>query len=58
MPVLGAVSGPLGAISGPIFLDLRAGEWPSRSVDKGHSLDSPPVCEYAAWQLAKHLGEP
>ena len=24
----------------------------------GHSLDTPPICECAAWQLAKHLGAP
>lgn len=24
----------------------------------GHSLDTPPICECAAWQLAKQLGEP
>jgi hypothetical protein len=23
-----------------------------------HSLDTPPICECVAWQLAKHLGEP
>jgi hypothetical protein len=26
--------------------------------DYGHSLDTPPICECAAWQLAKQLGEP
>jgi hypothetical protein len=31
---------------------------PRVARDYGHSLDSPPVCECAAWQLAKHLGEP
>jgi hypothetical protein len=31
---------------------------PRVARDYGHSLDSPPVCECAAWQLAEHLGEP
>lgn len=30
---------------------------PRVARDYGHSLDSPPVCECAAWQLAKRLGE-
>lgn len=31
---------------------------PRVARDYGHSLDTPPICECAAWQLAKHLGEP
>lgn len=31
---------------------------PRVARDYGHSLDTPPVCECAAWQLAKALGEP
>lgn len=31
---------------------------PRIARDYGHSFDTPPVCECAAWQLAKHLGEP
>lgn len=31
---------------------------PRVARDYGHSLDTPPICECAAWQLAKNLGEP
>lgn len=31
---------------------------PRVARDYGHSLDTPPICECAAWQLAKHLGDP
>lgn len=31
---------------------------PRVARDYGHSLDTPPISECAAWQLAKHLGEP
>jgi hypothetical protein len=31
---------------------------PRVARDYGHSLDSPPICECAAWQLAKQLGPP
>jgi hypothetical protein len=31
---------------------------PRVARDYGHSLDTPPICECAAWQLAKQLGEP
>ncbi|MGH2713278.1 MAG: hypothetical protein ACRDM7_05230 [Thermoleophilaceae bacterium] len=31
---------------------------PRIARDYGHSLDTPAVCECAAWQLAKSLGEP
>jgi hypothetical protein len=31
---------------------------PRIARDYGHSLDTPPICECAAWQLAKNLGEP
>lgn len=31
---------------------------PRIARDYGHSLDTPPVCECAAWQLAKQLGDP
>jgi hypothetical protein len=31
---------------------------PRVARDYGHSLDTPPICECVAWQLAKQLGEP
>ena len=31
---------------------------PRIARDYGHSLDTPPVCECAAWQLARQLGHP
>lgn len=31
---------------------------PRVARDYGHSLDTPPICECAAWQLAKQLGSP
>src|SRR5687768_9117785 len=31
---------------------------PRIARDYGHSLDTPPISECAAWQLAKHLGAP
>jgi hypothetical protein len=31
---------------------------PRVARDYGHSLDTPPICECAAWHLAKNLGEP
>jgi hypothetical protein len=31
---------------------------PRVARDYGHSLDTPPICECAAWQLAKQLGPP
>lgn len=31
---------------------------PRVARDYGHSLDTPPICECAAWQLAQNLGEP
>lgn len=31
---------------------------PRVARDYGHSLDTPPLCECVAWQLAKRLGEP
>lgn len=31
---------------------------PRVARDYGHSLDTPPICECAAWQLARCLGEP
>jgi hypothetical protein len=31
---------------------------PRVARDYGHSLDTPPICECAAWQLAKQLGGP
>jgi hypothetical protein len=31
---------------------------PRVARDYGHSLDTPPICECAAWQLARQLGEP
>jgi hypothetical protein len=31
---------------------------PRVARDYGHSLDTPPICECAAWQLAKKLGDP
>jgi len=31
---------------------------PRLARDYGHSLDTPPICECAAWQLAKQLGPP
>jgi hypothetical protein len=41
-----------------VFHKPHEGIVPRVARDYGHSLDSPPVCECAAWQLAKHLGEP
>jgi hypothetical protein len=31
---------------------------PRTARDYGHSLDTPPICECAAWQLARQLGDP
>jgi hypothetical protein len=31
---------------------------PRVARDYGHSLDTPPICECAAWQLARQLGDP
>src|SRR3954462_13625020 len=31
---------------------------PRIARDYGHSLDTPPLCECAAWQLARQLGDP
>jgi hypothetical protein len=40
------------------FHKPHEGMVPRVARNYGHSLDTPPVCECAAWQLAKHLGEP
>jgi hypothetical protein len=40
------------------FHKPHGGIVPRVARDYGHSLDTPPVCECAAWQLARHLGEP
>jgi hypothetical protein len=40
------------------FHKPHVGIVPRVARDYGHSLDTPPICECAAWQLAKNLGEP